>query len=297
MIKTIDDILKISMERPSKTISVVCAEDEDVMLAVSEAQKKSIINAILVGDKERIIETAKRIEIDITNFEILDCKDYYEAIRKGVAIIREGKADILMKGKVQTPDLMKAVLNKEEGLRTGEVLSHLTVSESCNYHKLMIVSDGGINIKPDMNQKVSIIKNSICMAKSLGIDIPKVAILSAIELVNQDIPGSIDAAIISKMAERGQIKDCIVDGPLAIDISISKKSAEIKGIKSEVCGDADIFIVPDIVSGNIMVKSLIYLAKCKTACVVLGAKKPIVLTSRADKFETKLNSIALATLL
>jgi phosphate butyryltransferase len=208
-------------------------------------------------------------------------------------MVKEGKAEMLMKGKVDTSSLLKAVLDKETGLRTGAFLSHVAVVEVKAYPKLMLVTDGGMNIKPDIKQKADIIRNAVEVAKRLGIERPKVACLSAVELVNPDMPETIDAAGLVKMAERGDIKDVIIDGPIAFDVAVDVEAGRMKGIISPVAGGTDIFLVPDIASGNILVKSLIYLAGAKVGGVVVGAGAPIVLLSRSDSAEMKLCSMAL----
>jgi phosphate butyryltransferase len=209
-------------------------------------------------------------------------------------MIREKKADILMKGNLGTSNLLRAVLNKEFGLRTGELISHLALFELATYHKIIGLTDAAMNIAPDLNGKASLIKSSTAYLRKLGVEKPKVAILAAVETVNPDMKSTLDASALSKMADRGQIKGCIVDGPLAFDNAVSKKSADYKGIVSPVAGDADLLVADDIDAANILYKAFIYFAGAKCAAVILGAAAPIVLTSRADSDETKLNSIALA---
>jgi phosphate butyryltransferase len=217
-----------------------------------------------------------------------------EAAEEAVKAVSSGRADVLMKGMVSTSVLLKAVLNKEYGLRTGNVLSHVAVFEVPGFDRFTIVTDAAMNIAPDLKQKVQIVKNSVAVAQSIGIKIPKVAPIAAVEVVNPDMQATIDAASLSQMCARGQISGCVIDGPLALDNAVSLDAAEHKGIKSEVAGRADILMVPTIEVGNALYKSLIYFAKAKVGAVIAGAKAPIVLTSRADSSESKLYSLALA---
>jgi len=260
------------------------------------AAKKKYIEAILVGNAAEIKKIAeKNKKIDISQFEIINEINDSEAVAKAVKLVHYGEADILMKGNVGTATLLKGVLNKEWGLRKNEVLSHIALFEVQVYHhKLISLTDVAMNIAPDLNTKIGIINNSVEFLKKLGVETPKVAVLGAVELVNESMPATIDAALLSKMAERGQIKGCIIDGPLAFDNAISAESAKHKGIKSIVAGDADLLLLPDIEAGNVLYKAFVFFAKAKVAAVVLGARAPIVLTSRSDSEESKLDSIVLA---
>jgi len=215
---------------------------------------------------------------------------------EAVRLVREEKGEILMKGFVSTSSLLRGVIDKKRGLRTGRTLSHVAVVEARNYPKLLLITDGGMNIKPDLNTKIDLIKNGIDLAQRLRIENPKVAVLGAIEIVNPEMPETLDAAHLSKMAERGQIRGAIVDGPLALDLAVSPEAIRHKKVKSSVAGEADILLVPDIACGNIFVKALIYLGQAKVAGVIMGASSPIVLLSRADTKETKLHSLALGVL-
>jgi len=235
--------------------------------------------------------------LDLEGVRLMEAKDFADAATKAVALVRSGEADILMKGVLDTSILLKAALNKEAGLNSGRLTSHVAVIESSYYHKLFIVTDAAINIAPDLQGKVDMIANAVQVSRSLGVERPKVALLAAVEKVNPErMPCTVDAAIITQMQKRGQIKDCIVDGPLALDNAISAESARIKKIVSEVAGDADILVAPDIEAGNILYKALVDLGGAKGAAIVAGAAKPIVLTSRSDSKETKLASIALAAI-
>ena len=279
----------------NRMISVAVAQDLDVLEALEKAQKSDLADAILVGDQKKIENLAKDNKIKLSDFDIMDITDENEAVKRSVNLIREGKADILMKGLCSTAALMKNVLDKENGLRQSGLLSHLAIFEIASYHKLILMSDAALNIAPTLEEKISISENAIAIAHRLGIEKPKVALITAVEKINPGkMPATTDAAVISKMADRGQIKGALVDGPLALDNAFSRKSCEVKGIVSEVGGDADIAIVPEIESGNIFYKLMSYLAGAKTAGIIIGSKVPIVLTSRSDSDETKFLSIAAA---
>jgi phosphate butyryltransferase len=279
----------------NRMISVAVAQDLDVLEALEKAQKSNLADAILVGDQKKIEKLAKDNKIKLSDFDLLDITDENEAVKRAVNLLREGKADILMKGLCSTATLMKNVLDKENGLRQSGLLSHLAIFEISSYHKLILMSDAALNIAPTLEEKIGITENAITTAHRLGIEKPKVAMITAVEKINPGkMPATTDAAIISKMADRGQIKGALVDGPLAVDNAFSTKSCEVKGIISEVGGDADIAIVPEIESGNIFYKLMSYLAGAKSAGIIIGAKVPIVLTSRSDSDETKFLSIAAA---
>ncbi|MGM0608561.1 MAG: phosphate butyryltransferase [Candidatus Muiribacteriota bacterium] len=293
MFKSIDE-LKAKASEDKKTLSVAVAQDAEVLIAVDNAKKADVVEPLLVGDEEKIRQIAEKNSIDISSWEIQNVKDDSQAALQAVKNVSSGKADMIMKGLVSTGVFLKAVLNKEFGLRAGNLLSHVAIVETPNYHKLLAVTDAAMNIAPDLNAKIDIIKNSSKVMKSLGVEVPKVACLGAVESVNPGMEATLDAAILSKMNDRKQIKGCLVDGPLALDNAISKKAAAHKGIVSDVAGDADVLLLPDIEAGNVLYKALVFLAKVKLAAIIVGAKAPIVLTSRADSDETKLNSIALA---
>jgi phosphate butyryltransferase len=297
MIKNFEELLEIAKSKPKMKLSVAAAQDDEVLIAVDSARKLGIVEAILVGDKEKIEKIAEAASIDVTKYEIVDCKDLKEAARTAVSLVSQGKADYLMKGLIGTADLLKAVLDKEIGLRGGGLLSHVMVYSVPTYHKLLFLTDGGMVTYPDLNQKVQLINNAVKVAKSLEVSPINVVPLAAVEVINPDMQATLDAAALAKMNQRGQIKGCIVDGPLALDNAISKEAAKHKGIESPVAGEADILLVPNIESGNLLGKSLTYFAQAKSAGIIMGAKCPIVLVSRADTHESKLYSIALGSLI
>jgi len=279
------------------TVAVAAAEDEEVIKAVIEALNRNLANFILFGDKEKI-ETILSVHHVFKNgnrtLTVVHAESNMHAAELAVRAVSNKEATVLMKGNIPTSILLKAVLNKEYGLRTGNVLSHAAVFEVPDFDRFTIVTDAGMNIAPDLEQKVQIIKNAATLARAIGIEYPKVAPIAAVEVVNPAMQATIDAAALSVMNQRGQITDCIVDGPLALDNAVSAIAAEHKGIHSEVAGKADILLVPTIEVGNVLYKSLIYFAKAKVGAVITGAKAPIVLTSRADSAESKLYSLALA---
>lgn len=284
-------------EYPAKMIAVAVAEDEEVIDAVIEAVEKGIASFRLFGNKEKIsfLLSKKNISFDKGfDIEVVSTSNEKEAAQKAVQSVRNGESDVLMKGLISTSVFLKEVLNKEYGLSVGKVLSHVAVFQIPDYDRLIFVTDSAMNIAPDLNQKAEIIKNAVEVARNLGIELPKVAIVSAVETVNPKMIATVDAALLAQMNKRGQIKDCIVDGPLGLDNAISKHAAELKGIKSEVAGLADIIMVPTIEVGNILYKSLMYFSKAKVGALIAGAKVPIVLTSRSDDAKSKLYSLALA---
>jgi len=294
MLQHISDLYVKARSHPPKRLVLAAAHDENALEAVVNANNQGIVSAILVGDKAKIDALAQKLGIDLGGFRIIDEADNDKAAAIAVKLVKEKEADILMKGNLGTSNLLKAVLNKEYGLRTGELISHLALFEVPTYHKVIGLCDAAMNIAPDFNGKVSIIKSATAYLRQLGITLPKVAVLSAVETVNPDMKSTMDASALAKMADRGQIKNCIIDGPLSFDNAVSKKSAEYKGVVSAVAGDADLLIADDIDAANALYKAFIYFAGAKCAAVILGASAPIVLTSRADSEETKLNSIAMA---
>ena len=261
-----------------------------------EAATLGLIVPLLVGPAQRIKETAAAAGIDLHGKEIIDVSHSNASAAKAVELIREGRAEILMKGSLHTDELMAAVVSREGGLRTGRRISHVFVMDVPTYHKVLIVTDGAINIAPTLEDKVDICQNAIDLAISLGLEKPKVAILAAVETINSKMPATLDAAALCKMAERGQIKGGILDGPLAFDNAISKEAATTKGIKSAVAGDPDILLAPDLEAGNILAKLLSFLANADSAGMVLGASVPIILTSRADSVRSRIASCAVAKL-
>jgi phosphate butyryltransferase len=297
MIKSFEEVLKIAKERGPKTVAVACAQDTDVLKAVDNAKSNGIINAILVGDQGKIEAIAKEENIDLAEYELINIEDLAEASLKAVELVSSGKAHMVMKGLVDTGIILKAVLNKEVGLRTGSVLSHVAIFDVMNYPRLLLVTDAAMNIAPNLEQKKQIIENSLQVAKGLDIEEPKVGVICAKEKVNPKMPATVDAGELVKMNENGELTGCIVGGPFALDNAVSEEAAKLKGIDHPVAGKADILMCPNIESGNILYKTLGFLANAKSAGVIVGAKAPIILTSRADSEEAKLNSIALGVLM
>jgi len=293
-IKSLTDIIRIAKEKETRRLAVAAAADRPVLEAVKNAYLEGIIIPVLVGNKEEIEKICKEINFDLTGIEIYAENNPAISSVKAVELIREGKADILMKGLVSTAPLLKAILDKEKGLTKGSTLSHFALVESPYYHKLIGVTDAAMNIAPEFNEKVKIINNSVEVFHRLGIKQPKVAIVGPLEVVNPKIESTTHAAMLTVMNGRGQIKGCLVDGPFAIDNAVSKEAAEHKGIVSEVAGDADILMAPDLNSGNILYKTLMFMGGSTSAAVIMGAKVPVVLTSRADTDKSKMMSIALA---
>jgi phosphate butyryltransferase len=294
----LESLIYKATQMDGKTVAVAVAEDEEVIEAVIEALNRNLANFILFGDREKInmIVNVKNKDSKISNkkLTIVHADTNEMAAELAVRAVSTKEANVLMKGNIPTSALLKAVLNKEYGLRTGNVLSHVAVFEVPDYDRFTIVTDAGMNIAPDLEQKAQMIKNAAALARAIGIECPKVAPIAAVEVVNPAMQATIDAAALSMMNKRGQITGCIVDGPLGLDNAVSALAAEHKGIQSEVAGRADILLVPTIEVGNVLYKSLIYFAKAKVGAVIAGAKAPIVLTSRADSAESKLYSLALA---
>ena len=261
-----------------------------------EAANEGLIVPILVGPRFKIEAIAKSQGIDLTGLRIVDTPHSSASAAKAVELLREAQAELLMKGSLHTDELMAAVVSREGGLRTGRRISHVFVMDVPTYHKVLIVTDGAINIAPTLEDKVDICQNAIDLAISLGLEKPKVAILAAVETVTSKMSATLDAAALCKMAERGQIKGAVLDGPLAFDNAISKQAAETKGIRSAVAGDPDILLAPDLEAGNILAKQLSFLANADSAGLVLGARVPIILTSRADGVRSRIASCAVAVL-
>jgi len=294
MIKHLSELAEVAKSKKTRKLVLAAAGDEDALLAVKNATNQGIITPILVGDMPRVKAIAKRINFDISKFETHDFEDKVEASKMATKIIKEGNAEILMKGNVGTGTLMKAVLDKEHGLRKGGTLSHVAVFETPYYHKLLGVTDAAVNVNPDLMTKIEITKNAVAVFHKLNNSNPKVAIVGSVETVNPKMEATMHAATISMMNYRKQITGCIIDGPLAIDNAISRKSAELKNITSQVAGDTDIILAPGIDGGNILYKTLNFLGGAVAAAVIMGASAPIVLTSRSDSDKSKFLSIALA---
>jgi len=279
-----------------KKVAVAVAQDEPVLEAIRDAKKNGIADAILVGDKEEIIKIAENIGMNIGEYEIIDEKDANKAAIETVKLVSSGKADMMMKGLVDTATFLRAVLNKEVGLRTGKQMSHIAVFEVPGYDRLLFVTDAAFNMYPELKEKVDIVKNAVQVAHALENDMPKVAPICAVEVVNSSMLATLDAANLSKMSERGQIKGCIIDGPLALDNALSKEAAAHKKISGPVAGEADILLMANIEAGNAVYKCLTYTTESKNGGLLMGAAAPVIVTSRADSPETKMNSIALASL-
>ncbi|MGB9790894.1 MAG: bifunctional enoyl-CoA hydratase/phosphate acetyltransferase [Thermotoga caldifontis] len=278
-----------------KKIVVAGSNDDVVLSALKMALEHAIVEPILVGPESETKLLAGRVGLDLSRCELIDCQKDQSA-RVAVEIVSK-RGELLMKGSVKTGDLMKVVLEDQYNLKTGSTITMVSVFDVPTYHKLLAISDAGMIIAPTLEQKIDMINVSVKVMKKLGVEKPKVAIVGAIEVPNVKMPATLDAAVLSKMSDRGQIKDCIVDGPFALDNAISKEAAEHKKIDSPVAGDADVLIMPDIEAGNVLYKALVFFANATVASVILGAKIPIVLTSRADSDRTKLYSIALAAIL
>ncbi|KXY10966.1 phosphate butyryltransferase [Bacillus sp. FSL K6-0067] len=281
--------------QPKKTVAVAVAEDHEVIEAVAKAITLQLAQFRLYGNQEKIMGMLQEHSLQTSeHIEVIAAQSSAEAAELSVKAVRNGEADVLMKGNIPTANILKAVLNKEWGFRKGSVLSHVAAFEVPNYNRLIFVTDAAMNIAPDVTQKAAIIQNTVEVARAIGIDLPKVAPIAAVEVVNPAMQATIDAAMLTQMNRRGQIKNCVVDGPLALDNAVSQIAAEHKGIVSDVAGKADILLVPTIEAGNVLYKSLVYFADAKVGAMIAGAKAPIVLTSRADSAETKVYSLALA---
>ncbi len=290
-----EEIIKKAQQGAPKRFAVAAAEDLDVLQAVNEAAALGVAAPVLVGDKAKIESLIKENNLTaLAKTEIIPSPDLATSAEIAVKMVSEGKADVLMKGLLGTATLLKAVLNKEWGLRTGRLLSHIGIIQSPAYERFFFLTDAAMVMYPDLKQKVDLINNAVKVARSLGIDKPKVACITAVEVVNPDMPATLDAAALALMSQRGQIKNCIVDGPLALDNAVSEEAAKHKGVTSPVAGKADILLVPNIETGNALYKACSFLGGCSLAGILAGAAAPIVLTSRSDSPASKLRSIACA---
>jgi len=280
-----------------KRVVIAAAANAEVLAAAREAQTLGMAECLLLDDPERLARAAGEHEIDIGDMTVIASPERDEAARRACAMVRAGEGDVVMKGSLETAEFMRAALDRELGLRAGRLFTHVAVFEIPGFSRLLLITDAGVVVTPDIYEKVEIVQNAIDVAATLGIEQPKVAVLAAAELVNPKMPTTVDAANLSKMAERGQIRGGIVDGPLALDNAISEESAQIKGIHSPVAGRADILVVPSVEAGNLLAKAITYFGHGEMAGVVVGGCAPIVVTSRSDSHVTKLVSIALAILL
>lgn len=297
MIRRFDEMVEMARKNPPIRVAVAAAAHNLVLQSIQRAVGLGLVKPLLVGREADIRAEAAAIGWDLQDAEIVPTATNKAAATAAVDLVRQGKADVLMKGYLHTDEMLHAVLQHETGLRTDRLLSHVFVLEVPTYHKLLLITDAAINIGPQIAEKAAITQNAVDLALKLGVSRPKVAALSSVETINPNIPSTVHAACLSKMAERGQIKGCIVDGPLAFDTAISAQAAQEKGFESPVSGDVDVVVVPDLDSGNILSKNLEYLARAKLAGVVMGATAPVVLTSRSDPPGARVYSLALAALL
>ena len=295
MLKELSDLTKILSNQETKKKLVLCAAgDEHSIGAAVEAHNKGYVETILVGNRDQINSISNELKLNLEGIDIIHEHSQEDMVKTSVKLIHDGHADILMKGHLSTALMLKGVLNKDWGLRNKPLLSHFALFDIPQYHKLLAITDVAMNIAPNLQDKIGIVNNAVDFFKKLDVDKPKVAAIAAVEMVNEKMQATLDAALLSIMERRGQIRNCIIDGPLAFDNAISFESKEHKGITGPVAGDADILLVPDIEAGNVLYKSFVFFANAKVASVVVGASAPIVLTSRADSEDTKLNSIMLA---
>lgn len=297
MSKSFEELISKANQKTLKKVSVSNAQDEPVLQAVKAAKEQNIATAILVGGEAKIREIAASIDMDLTDFEIINEPDTEAAALKAVELVHNGKADILLKGLLETKTFLKSVLNKEVGLRTGKMLSHVCVFEIEGINRLLFFTDVAFNTYPTLADKVNIINNAVEVAHACGIECPKVAPLCAVETVNPKMQPTVDADNLTKMYEGGDFKGCQIYGPLSMDLAIDPEAAVHKGVTNPVAGHADILLFPNIDAGNITYKILVRTAKVKIGNVLVGTSAPVVLTSRSDDFQTKLNSIALATVI
>lgn len=295
MNKGFDEIVSRVKECGMKKVAVSVAQDEAVLEAVQEAKKRGIAEAILVGDESKIREIAKAIHMDLEGYEIIDEPDMIQASLKAVKLAHDGRADMYMKGLIDSKSFLKSVLDKEVGLRTGGPLSHVCVFEIPGIDRLLFLTDVAFMTYPTLEDKVSIIQNTLPVCRACGVATPKVAPLAAVEVVNPKMPVTVEAAELTRMCEEGKITGCIVDGPLSLDLAIDPEAARHKGATDrKIQGDADILLFPDIHAGNLVYKAIVHMVKVKNGCILTGTQVPVILTSRSDTFETKVNSIALA---
>ena len=296
--KNFDELYSLVEEYPVRRVSIAVAQDPTVIEAAIEAKTRNITEPILVGDEPEIRKIADEIGVSLDGIAVDHEANPIRAVDHAVRLVASGEADILMKGYIHTDDFLRGVLHKESGLRTGSIMSHVFVSEIRGQNRLIFITDGAMNIIPSLEQKSAILLNAVYLAKLFGCERPKAAVLAAVELVNPSMQATVDAACLAKMADRNQyVPPCTVDGPLAMDNAISELAAKHKKISGPVAGNADIFLVPNIECGNVMVKSIVYLGAHRTVGLLIGAKAPVVLTSRADSMESKLLSIAGAVLM
>ncbi|MBP3719032.1 MAG: phosphate butyryltransferase [Eubacterium sp.] len=297
MSKSFDDLLDRLSQVEKKKVSVAVAQDDEVLLAVKAAKEKGIADSILVGDLDKIQPIAEEIGMDLSDYEVVDVKDPIEASLAAVKLVHDGKADMYMKGLIDTKDFLRSVLDKEVGLRTGKPLSHVCVFEMEGVDHLLFLTDVAFVPYPTLEDKANIINNTVAICNACGIDNPKVAPLAAVEVVNPKMPETVEADELRQMNERGEITGCIVDGPLSLDLATCPEAAQHKGATGrKIVGDADVLLFPDIHAGNILYKGLVHFAKVKNGNLITGTAAPVILTSRSDSFEVKVNSLALGAL-
>ncbi len=296
MVRSFIDIQKMVIQKGKAKIAVAGADGEAVLEAIKQAREKNIIDPVLIGNAEKIKKIAHKVRLNLDKTEIIDEIEETRIAQKSVELVDKDICDGLMKGKLSTSVLLKSVLDKKYNLTTGKLLSHIAVLEIPSYHKLIMITDGGMVIKPTFEQKKQILLNGVHVFRKLGLKKLKVAVLAAIEKVNPDMPETADAHKLAKLSDQGEFQNVIIEGPMAVDIALSPQAAKIKGVDSKISGEPDIFIVPDIACGNIFAKGLWHFAKAKIGGLIAGARKPIILLSRSDNAETKLNSIALSVL-
>jgi len=295
VIKNFDELIKkVQNFEGKKKVVVAAAHDEHTLEAVMHAADNNIVDPILIGNKEKIKEILNKLGKKVSDDAIIDAADEIAAAEKAVEMARNGEAHLIMKGKIQTADLLRAVVDKEKGLRTGKVMSHFSIQEVPSYHKLLVTTDGGMLMYPDLEQKKKIIENAVGVLHSLGYENPKVGVLAAVETVNPKMPEAVDGGKLKEMNQKGEITGCIIEGPISYDIAMNKESGIIKGFNSPVAGDPDILVVPNITAGNILGKCLVYSAGAKMAGFIVGAKVPIVLTSRGSSAEEKYLSLVIS---
>ncbi|MCR5256209.1 MAG: phosphate butyryltransferase [Acetatifactor sp.] len=296
MSKGFDELISKVKTVGMKKVAVSVAQDSAVIEAVRAAKDRGIADAILVGDEAKIKAIATELNIDISDFEIINVEDNIEASLTAVKLAHDGKVDMYMKGIIDTKNFLKSVLDKEVGLRTGKPLSHVAVFDVPGYDRLLFLTDVAFMTYPTLEDKVAIINNTVPVAKACGVACPKVAPLAAVEVINPKMPVTVEAGQLTEMNEKGEIKGCIVDGPLSLDLAIDPEAAKHKGaLDRKIQGDADILLFPDIHAGNTVYKALVHTVPgVKNGCILTGTKVPVILTSRSDSFETKVNSIALA---
>ncbi|MBM4042652.1 MAG: bifunctional enoyl-CoA hydratase/phosphate acetyltransferase [Planctomycetes bacterium] len=293
--KNFDSLLKLVAHQPRRRIAVAAAQDHTVLEAVKDAEERGLVEGVLFGDREGIHAAAKRVKYSPRDAAVVHEPDPVKAALGAVAMASKGEADMVMKGYLHTDDFLRAILNKEVGLRTGSIMSHVFIAENREMDRLLFIADGAMNIAPTLEQKAAILLNTVHIANAFGVMRPKVAVMAAVELINPAMPATLEAAALAQMSRRRQFSvDCEVDGPFALDNAVSELAAKHKKIAGPVAGVADVLLVPCIEAGNMLAKALVYLGGCRLAGLLVGAKVPVVLTSRSDSAESKLLSIASA---